>query len=81
MFFLPRGSPCQAIPVLAECHLLPHSALGYITWLLQHATLHGCMLHKSTLEEEKHCLGQYLTEEWICLRVKLLDVPLFSQLD
>ena len=30
MHFLLRGSPCQAIPGLAECHLLPHSALGVI---------------------------------------------------
>ena len=33
MHFLLRGLPCQAIPVLAECHLLPHSALGnYLTF-------------------------------------------------
>ena len=27
MHFSLRGLPCQAIPVLAECHLLPHSGL------------------------------------------------------
>ena len=30
MHFSLRGLPCQAVPVLAECHLLPHSAL--VTW-------------------------------------------------
>ena len=26
MHFLLRGSPCQAIPFISECHLLPHDA-------------------------------------------------------
>ena len=28
MHFLLRGLSCQAFPVLAECHLLPHSAVS-----------------------------------------------------
>ena len=62
MHFSLRGSPCQAIPVLAECHLLPHSAVQQVFLYnrsneepqdLSHRRKEVCLHHKLLHTGEK----------------------------
>ena len=81
MHFSLRGSPCQEIPVLAECHLLAHSALQY--GLL----LEGCCgafpsLSTASVMSLLVCQGiPYMSGAWWIIRIiirKVIRSPLSS---
>ena len=68
MHFLLRGSPCQEIPVLAESHLLPHSAVGECCRLVFHS-----LAQASVEYSESDAIGSIIMQHQFKLVVIIID--------